>query len=190
METINFGKYPQSENGEVKPIEWLVLEEEQDNKLLLAKYALDCQPYNVNFEKTCWENCTLRKWLNNEFYNAAFNEEEKSQLVLSNVLPDKNPEFDSNQGENTHDNVFLLSVLESQRYFKTDKDRICWPTAYANKIGVWKWDKSGACDNWLRTIGGSAYGATDVIIFGTIRMAGASVRGVSSGVRPALRIRV
>lgn len=186
MEELSFGLYPQGPNGEVEAIEWLVLDSSDDKKLLLSKYALDCQPYNKNFEETSWEKCSLRLWLNNEFFSKAFSEDEKSRIVLSEISADKNPEFDTNQGSDTQDKIFLLSVLESQKYFENDEDRICWPTPFANKIGVWKWDESGACDNWLRTIGGSSFGATDVIIFGTIRMAGASVRGVSSGVRPAL----
>lgn len=189
MDTIEFGNYPQGPNGETKVIEWLILESDDNSSLLLSKYALDCKPYNELFEETCWEKCSARQWLNNEFLNKAFNDEEKSQILISNVTADKNPNFDTDQGSDTEDKVFLLSVLESQKYIKDDKDRICWPTPYANKIGVWKWDESGACDNWLRTIGGSAYGATDVIIFGTIRFSGASVRGVSSGIRPAIRIK-
>lgn len=136
METVYFGSYPQGPNGEVEAIEWLVLDNSEDKILLLSKHALDCQPYNKNFEETSWEKCSLRFWLNNEFLNQAFSEDEKSQIVLSNILADKNPEYDTNQGIDTQDKIFLLSVLESQKYFNNDKDRVCWPTAYANKIGV------------------------------------------------------
>lgn len=138
METLNFGSYPQGPNGEVEAIEWLVLENSEDKKLILSKYALDCMPYNTNFEETCWEKCSLRLWLNNEFFNKAFSEDEKSRIVFSEISADKNPDFDTNQGSDTQDKIFLLSVLESQKYFENDEDRICWPTPYANKIGVWK----------------------------------------------------
>ena len=60
METLNFGSYPQGPNGEVEAIEWFVLDSSEDKKLLLSKHALDCMPYNTNFEETCWENCSLR----------------------------------------------------------------------------------------------------------------------------------
>ncbi len=102
-----------------------MLDDLGDKKLLLSKYALDCQPYNTNFEETCWEKCSIRAWLNNQFLNQAFSEDEKSQILLSEVSADKNPEFDTNQGNNTQDKIFLLSVLESQKYFKDDSDRIC-----------------------------------------------------------------
>ena len=45
---------------------------------LLCKDILpELKPYNSKKNDITWEKCTLRKWLNNDFYNS-FSEEEKS----------------------------------------------------------------------------------------------------------------
>ena len=46
---ISFGTYPQTESGnDATPIEWLVLDYDEDNNraLLLSRYGLDAKPYN------------------------------------------------------------------------------------------------------------------------------------------------
>ena len=64
-----------------------------------------------------WEDCTLRKWMNGKFYQDAFNEDEK-KLILKSVLENKAiKSYNRADGNNTEDNVFLLSVEEAEKYF-------------------------------------------------------------------------
>ena len=49
---------------------------------LFSKYALDCVPFNEDGESS-WEDCSLREWLNNDFYEEAFSKTEKKQQGLS-----------------------------------------------------------------------------------------------------------
>ena len=61
----------------------------QDNMaLLISRYAIDCQPYNTEYKNVTWETCSLRKWLNEAFYNKAFTSEEKAKIILSEVKND------------------------------------------------------------------------------------------------------
>ena len=77
MRALNFlGTYLQKAKADKK--EQLVLAKKDGKALLLSKYGLDCQKNNTNFAKVTWETCTLRKWLNNEFFITAFSEKEKS----------------------------------------------------------------------------------------------------------------
>ena len=68
-----------NEEIEKDKIEWIVLEKDEENHrvLLLSKYLLDSYCYNESAENVSWENCDIRKWLNEDFYNAAFDEKEK-----------------------------------------------------------------------------------------------------------------
>ena len=62
-EHIKFGSY----QGE--KIEWRVLDVIGEKVLLLSEYGLDVKPYNDNLSSgITWESCTLRRWLNDEFY--------------------------------------------------------------------------------------------------------------------------
>ncbi|WP_410901694.1 DUF6273 domain-containing protein [Ruthenibacterium lactatiformans] len=64
-----------------------------------------------------WEICTLRKWLNKEFINAAFTEKEKQLIPAVMVSADRNLDYDTNLGNSTKGKVFLLSIDEANRCF-------------------------------------------------------------------------
>ena len=77
-EYLLLGKYPYEADGVKRPIKWLLLEKYGDGTaLFISKYGLDIKRYNDSSEDVTWETCSLRRWLNGEFYNAAFNEYEK-----------------------------------------------------------------------------------------------------------------
>ncbi|MCL1994715.1 MAG: DUF6273 domain-containing protein, partial [Defluviitaleaceae bacterium] len=57
MKIINFCNY-----------EWYVLEKQGGKMLLLAKDIITQKAYHHKYERTSWEKCTLRQWLNSEFY--------------------------------------------------------------------------------------------------------------------------
>ena len=80
--TLKFGSYPQN-NSEREDIEWQVLDVRSGKALLISKYALDCRKYNINYTKVTWETCDLRKWLNHDFFESAFSENERSMILTS-----------------------------------------------------------------------------------------------------------
>lgn len=81
---VYFGKYEQDNdmtNG-MENILWEVLDIEDGTALLLSTSVLDWKQFH-NEENTpvVWEDSSLKAWLNNEFYNVAFSEEEQKMIV-------------------------------------------------------------------------------------------------------------
>lgn len=94
-DTIVFGSYEQdndTSNGK-ENIEWLVLAKKDNRLLVTSQYALDCQQYNTSYTSVTWESCTLRKWLNADFFNAAFSDGEKVMIPTVTVSAYKNPDI-------------------------------------------------------------------------------------------------
>ena len=92
---ITFGTYEQDNdpsNGP-EPIGWRVLEVSGGSALIVSEYALDARAYSEDYESVMWATCTLRKWLNGEFYDTAFNEEEKGLIALTKVKNADNPKY-------------------------------------------------------------------------------------------------
>jgi len=191
---IKFGSYPQTAAGnDDTPIEWLVLENDGETVLLISRYALDNRSYNTTYKSTTWEQCTLRNWLNDEFYNRAFSSDEKKRIVKSNVSADKNPSYSTDPGNVTKDNVFLLSVVEVKKYFKSDEARRCAVTDYAIQQGAsisssYKADDKWACWWWLRSPGYTSNCAAYVRTCGSISPYSAYYS--SYAVRPCVRVRL
>lgn len=165
---ITFGTYEQdneTSNGK-EDIEWLVLSKQNNRLLVLSRYALDCEQYHDKFDPVysgdvTWENCTLRTWLNKDFLNAAFSSVEQAMIPAVTVSADKNPLYSTDPGKETQDKVFLLSIVEVNKYFKTDSEQRCKPTVYAYERGVHT-DRSGWCTWWLRSPGEFRYCAASV----------------------------
>lgn len=186
---IEFGIYEQDgdiSNSE-EDIEWLVLDKKAGKILVISKYALDCKQYNISDIDVTWETCTLRKWLNNDFINAAFSAGEQAMIPTVTVSADKNPAYSTNPGNATQDQVFLLSITEANKYFNSDSARQCKPTDYAVANGAWESD-SGNCWWWLRSPGYYQDSAARVSWVGTIDVDGYDVDNSISAVRPALWI--
>lgn len=187
---VLFGLYEQdgnTSNGR-EIIEWQVLDEKDDRLLVISKYGLDAKPYNDAYEKTTWEQCSLRAWLNGDFLDTAFTDEAQERIIESDVPAGKNPKYSTDSGNDTKDKVFLLSIDEANKYFASDDARICQPTAYAVENGAFENDKNGACWWWLRSPGYSQYYAAYVNTDGVVYSYGLYVDYVRGAVRPALWI--
>lgn len=192
---IYYGSYEQDNNisNGKENIEWRVLAKENNRILVISDKALDCQPFNETGEDVTWRTCTLRKWLNDDFFNSAFSNAEKKRIPTVTVLADKNPEFSINSGKATKDKVFLLSIKEVNKYFNSKISRQCMPTNFAVAQGgyisnTYSTDVKATCW-WLRSPGG--YGlvcAAYVDNIGDIRAYGASVESDNGTVRPAMWI--
>lgn len=175
---ITFGHYPQTSEGKDKtPIEWLILERDGLNALVVSKYGLDAQPYNISYTDVTWEKCSLRTWLNDTFYNKAFNADAQAAILTTNVDNSKNQgnsKYSTNGGNNTMDKVFLLSYAEADRHFDIESwndAALIEPTAYAIAQGAEIYDDDDDDDDdddvnrvdwWLRSPGYSQNEATIV----------------------------
>ena len=66
---FTFGSYPQTDDGDVdSPIVWQILAKKGDKALLISQYALESLPYNADGGNVTWGSCSLRSWLNDEFF--------------------------------------------------------------------------------------------------------------------------
>lgn len=134
LDTVVFGNYEQdnnTKNGKEK-IEWLVLDKDDENILLLSKKILDHKSYNeekINDLK--YEDSSIFKWLNEEFINEAFTEEEKEKL---NILRNKSISIATiSEVEKNYGKVFLPSSDDILKYFSI-KDRRAVATDYALNV--------------------------------------------------------
>lgn len=165
---IVFGHYPQTKEGKDNtPIEWMILDHNGQRALVVSKYGLDAQPYNITGDAATWETCTLRTWLNGTFYNKAFSSAEQTAILTTNVDNSKKQCYggwDTSGGNDTQDKVFLLSYAEANKYFGVTydnsnnmKSRVA-PTAYAIAQGAYidsddKADDDNDIGWWLRSPG-------------------------------------
>lgn len=190
---VTFGSYEQDNNTSngKEAIEWIVIDKNGTGALLLSKYALDCRKYNSETTDVTWGTCTLRNWLNEAFFDNAFNEMEKSKIKTTVVMADKNPDYDTNAGADTADKVFLLSIKEIEKYFNTDEERMCAPTEYAIANGafitdLYSVDGKVTCGWWLRSPGDVSDSAAGIDCDGWIGISGIDVSNDMGCVRPAL----
>lgn len=209
-EFITFGTYPHTTEGtDATPIKWRVLQNTGSELFLLSEYILDCKRYHGKSADikwrdcvdTTWQDCDLRQWLNNEFYNTAFTTTEKDLIKLTHCTDNGEDTLD------TEDRVFLLSVneikdasdifgKELRRAVGTDFAKMKKPDG----CSLYVYDKTNK-DNyvvingevvgcswwWLRTQGNKPTRAFFIGTGFSIRSY-ANVSAARDGVRPALKI--
>lgn len=130
---ISWGNYPNTSNGSERPIKWKILKIKGDNALLLCDNILDAKAYHNKRKKVTWKTSDIRKWLNEDFYDTAFNFKEKICIRNTFIEVKNNLIFRRNDIE---DKIFLLSKEEVEKFFLTEKDRKVQATNYALNRGV------------------------------------------------------
>ena len=191
-DTITFGHYEQDNdltNGQ-EEIEWIVLDKADGKLLLISRYALESQPYSKGYSSISWEDCSLRRWLNESFFKEAFSEEEQALIP---GIPIENQGYDLNSGNNGIDKIFLISISEGNKYFTSDEGRKCVPTEYAvaqgaYRSGQYSVDEKPTCYWWLRSRGANSSYAAVVLVDGSVSDSGSNVILSRYGVRPAFWI--
>lgn len=171
-DVIVFGEY------DGKQIEWIVLNvnKKKNKSLVISKNVLFNKSFDSKHNVT-WDKSEIRKWLNDTFYKSISEGFEKNVILTSKLNNKKNAEFKTSSGKNTKDKIFLLSVEETDKYFKTDASRICN-------------DLEGISSHWyLRTQGDASYRVTYVDTSGTIDASG-TAEEYEKGIRPAMWITI
>lgn len=188
---IEFGLYEQDNNmtNGKEPIEWHVIDVQGDKAFLLSKNSLDYQKYNEERCAVTWETCTLRAWLNDYFYNTAFNETEKSRILTTTVPADEKESYDTDPGNDTQDKVFLLSIEEVKEYnydeydiMKSESTKYACAQYYDGVsmwVGYW----------WLRTPGDKS-NRTVTVLNGSFWLSGGELVDTLEEVRPAMWIEI
>ncbi len=201
---ISCGNYPNTSNGSEKPIKWKILEIKGDNALLLCDNILDAKAYHNKRKKVTWKTSDIRKWLNEDFYDTAFNFKEKICIRNTVIEVKNNLIFRRNDIE---DKIFLLSKEEVEKFFLTEEDRKVQATNYALNRGVYpvededcyyyrmednklvryrKKNSTSYASWWLRSIEKREFRADVVRGDGIIGRRGVHWDGI--GIRPALWI--
>lgn len=156
------------------PIEWDILIEFSGKALIITNLLLDSQDYypNSSYEPFShnggtgyannYELSNIRKWLNDNFYNTAFNELQKSLIETTKVdnsaasTVNNNGPSTANRSNkyacnNTNDKMFLLSYREATTYYTRSTDRQAKGSDYAKCQGLYVYSSNGNTFWWLRT---------------------------------------
>lgn len=182
----------------VEPIKWIVLAQNGNELTLYSRDTLDVHAWqtqitgNVNSEDCVitdtttaandWKASELRAWLNEDFYNKAFNSAARSAMLQFTTKAE-----DSTSTEDTTDYVGILSPADWNTAGSVVKD--CVPSDYAMASGViynyaanryylngfyedHRYDKSGYVTGGR---GGAVWGVMDV-------------SNVKSGIRPVITV--
>lgn len=184
-DTVFFGKFEQDANKKngKEDIEWIVISKEKGKVLLMSKYALTTRAYNSKKADMTWEKCSLRKWLNGDFYKKSFSESERKKIKKTEVETPKNSVYKTSGGKKTSDKIYILSTSTANKYlsFSMKKCKLT-PAAMAEEKRT-----ESEIGWWLRTPGDKKNKASIVDTYGKIEDIGQAVQK-QTGVRPVMWI--
>ena len=200
----------------VSPMRWRVLDIQEGKALLLADRMPDCVPFHMADEDVCWQDSTLRSWLNGYGAEAnrlgvdctgiglidrAFTERERAAILTTPCENADNRTYGTDSGADTEDRLFILSnaqVFEGEaagRYgfdpsrSYDDPAKRFTSTLYAKLMGAW-WSPVEAYKGnsfwFMRTSGYTPRSVTYVCDFGYIYSKGTLVTCSDAGVLPAM----
>lgn len=192
-----------------EPLKWRVLD--ASTGLVVCDSVIDSQAYNnycldsngegygdsgKNHYASDWENSSLRKWLNEDFYNTAFSklQQDRIQKLTRENKSLHDSKYDSNP---TSDKITLLScwdALNTSYWFSssgstnnTARQRKGTDYAKCQGLGVDTDSDYGETSWWWLRSPGDSDGAAEVIGNGWVfpLSYGCNVSGTSTGVVPA-----
>ena len=123
-ENVSTGQiFEQKVYFEWQPITWYVLKEEGGLTYFYSKFVIDTLDWQRNIDGSYisgtttpandWENSLIRQYLNNEFYEYTFNDEEKT-IVKEFTLPAE----EHNSGKQLLDKAGLITKTELDKHSK------------------------------------------------------------------------
>lgn len=190
------------------PIEWDILTESSGKALIIANLILDSQDYYPSTSESTfshnggigyannYELSNIRKFLNDNFYNTAFNDLQKA-LIETTIVDNSESSTESSSNSyacnNTEDNIFLLSYREasSSTYgLNSTNARQAKGSDYAKCQGLYVYSSNGNSYWLLRSpYYRGAYFADDVNYDGSVYNC-CDVCSTSYGIRPACWIKL
>ncbi len=129
---VTFGKYFIDDTGELDDLKWIVIDEEDDKIFLFSKNIIDCIIYP-----------TLETYIENDFYNIAFDDMEKGRILLTQSKGSINEVYGTMIFGKSDRHVFLLTKEDVDKYFGDDT-KVTYPfvlgvgTKYAYSKGLSK----------------------------------------------------
>lgn len=196
FKVLEFGFYEQDNNleDEHEPIEWLVLDERDDKVLVISKKTIVSISYNSKSENITWDKSILRLYLNNVFHDGYFNDEEKRMIIPTTLKNSTINDFGFSNGADTLDRIFILSIDEYEKYFKSNEERVAAGTPYGKSIGLQISSTLPIADvpiengtfYWARNVGYHKTDTTCVNWDGKINTYGYDCKSDGMGARPCM----
>ena len=93
-----------------EPITWQVLRVENETATLIAKNVLAADHYlndYTGFNTVTWAQSSIRRWLQETFYESAFTAREKADILLSTLSTADSVTYGTPGGEDTKDYVYI-----------------------------------------------------------------------------------
>ena len=187
----------------VEPIRWRILSEDGETAFILCDSIIANKRFDDN--KNNYKDSEIRAWLNDQFYNTAFNGLQKdliNTVLVDNSVASTDTAYNPHACLNTNDKVFLLSrkEVENTAYGFASDDvrdtaRQMTVSDYARATGAYMYTSSSDYGNgnwWCRSPYYNYYhddGALFVYGDGTVSYF-AGVYYTYWGVVPALQIRL
>ena len=189
-----------------EPISWMILSDINGEKKLFSEHILDASPFEaegydyfdvengINIRRyDDYSKSDIREFVNNDFYNIAFSESEKSQ-ILTTFVDNSEAVYGYEEVkytcEDTYDKVYLISYIESRSDFLYDyglKGAKATDFSACLNIADFSYNASDYGTASYRTRNGGLYsGESAYRIYGT---SGAGVLCTTNiGIRPAINI--
>ena len=150
--------------------DWWVLDV-KDDKAFIVRVNYPTQEQFNSGSPASWETSDIRKFLNGEYFNENFSDEEKLWIIESTI---------ANQGgADTTDRIFLLSIDEVENYLTNEDMRSIFYEGTSSK-GMW----------WLRTPGETNPEGAVMCVMQDGTIDGDRAVNQSIGVRPALWLNI
>jgi len=165
-ETVYWFKY--------EPITWRILQKSQDTVFVMSENIIDSREFypqskGVDDNANNYENSSSRKWLNETFYQTAFDKKQATNIVKTEISHNaQSTGFTNNkyaQSSTTKENVYLLSyadITNSNYGFNANNDRILDTSDYAKAQGAsaqtasgngwWTRSANNTYNNWVRYV--------------------------------------
>ena len=126
---VQMGTYEQDGDAETEdPICWDVLDKDGDAVLLISYDVIAYQRFSDSRKCVIWEDSQIRSWLNQAFYEEAFDETEQASIrettlenpstvgFAAHVDPSGDVQVRESRPD-TKDKIFLLSWKEAEQYY-------------------------------------------------------------------------
>lgn len=160
-DVVTFGSY----RG--RDVKWIVLSSEEGRAVLVSQYLLPCdvvnRMYNNAHFDVSWEDCSLRRWLNDVLCRELFNEQEMGVVV----------------GDSNGDLLSLLSVEDTRGFLGSFLNGLAasYEGSSSNVPAFSAW--------WLRSTGNNPASAMYVDSNGSVVENGMAVN-YTFGIRPVV----
>ena len=125
--TVKMGKFEQDNDLSNGPeeIEWDVIKYEDGKYYVISKYILTAMRFSEDGKKKSWSDSTLRQWMNGEFLETAFSDEERKYIQDTYT-----------KSVFTTDKIFCISYNDLVREIKDMRIKFGKPTPYSLGKGL------------------------------------------------------